>query len=328
MSVALALVGAGRMGAVHGAAIRRSRDARLAMVVDVDATAAEAVARGGRTTADLDEALVGVDGLVVAAPTPTHPSIVERAIEAQVPVLCEKPLSFDPEESLRLQQLADDAGVVLGVGFWRRFSRPWAAARRLLTEGAIGRPVMIRLSQWDADPPPPAFCSREVSGGLFVDCGVHEFELIEHLLGASISTVTATSLPPVDPEIAAVGDVDNGLVTVSTDDGVVGIVDLSRNARYGDDVRTEILGSEGALFIDGLPGGRLRMGDRHGLRTVPGTEMIDLMWGGVTAQLEAFLAAVRGERPTLADGGSSARATAAGLAAWRSLDGGGSAESL
>ena len=302
------------------------------MVVEPNAEAGHAMAGGATVTGDLDEAFGTVDALVVAAPTPLHAEIVGRCIDAGIPVLCEKPLSFDPATSFELHAAAEEAGVLVAVGFWRRWARPWSAARELLAAGAIGEPILLRLAQWDANPPPAAFCARDVSGGIFIDCGVHEFELVDFLLGDEIATVRATALAAVDPAIAAVGDVDNGLVEFTTDGGVVGLVDLTRNARYADDVRTEILGSDGALFVDGFPGGRLRIGDSNGMRIVGGTEMVDVMVGGVYAQLDAFISAVeigvQGAPSLLATARSSGLATAVGAGAWASLDTGGAVVSV
>ena len=322
MTVGMALVGAGRMGAMHAGIMRDSELVELRAVVDVNREAAAAAARGAKVFSRVEEALAlpEVEALVVAAPTPLHAAVAEAGLEAGRPVLCEKPLSFHPPVSVRLAERAAAAGLQLAVGFWRRFSPPWAAARRLLSEGAIGEARLLRLSQWDAHPPPASFCAREVSGGLPVDCGVHEFELIEFLTGRRAVTVRARALPAVDPEVAAAGDVDNCLMEVGIAGGAAAIIDLSRNCRYGDDVRTEILGSEGALFVDGLPTGRLRIGDRNGLREVAGSQTDDFMAAGVRGQLEAFARAVRGEAQELADGFAAARATAAGLAAWCSME--------
>lgn len=322
MTVGMALVGAGRMGAMHAGMMRDSELVELRAVVDVNREAAAAAARGAKVFSRTEEALAmpEVEALVVAAPTPLHAAVVEAGLEAGRPVLCEKPLSFHPPVSVHLAERAAAAGLTLAVGFWRRFSPPWATARRLLREGAIGEALLLRLSQWDAHPPPASFCAREVSGGLPVDCGVHEFELIEFLTGRRAAVVRARALPAVDPEVAAAGDVDNCLMEVGIEGGTAAVIDLSRNCRYGDDVRTEILGSEGALFVDGLPAGRLRIGDRNGLREVPGSQADDFMAAGVRGQLEAFARAVRGEAQELADGFAAARATAAGLAAWRSME--------
>ncbi len=254
----------------------------------------------------------GIDACLIASPTPTHPALVQAALDAGHHVLCEKPLALDPGEAERLGRRAADAGLVLQVGFWRRFSPPWTAAHAAITAGAIGRPLFVRLAQWDADPPPPSFCDPAVSGGLAVDCGVHEFDLAEWLTGAAVTSVQAWPLPTVDPAIAATGDLENLVTVAHLEGGVVATIDLSRNARYGDDVRTEILGSDGAVFVELLPTSRARIGDRDGLRTLPGSEVDDAFVAGVTAQLDAFVRAVRGEPVPHAGARESARATRAG----------------
>ena len=122
----------------------------------------------------------------------------------------------------------------------------------------------MRLAQWDAAAPPASFCDPAVSGGLAIDCGVHEYDLAEWLTGRRVVGVAAWSLPVVDAGVGSVGDVDNLVAVLELDDGAVATVDLSRNARYGDDVRTEVLGSSGAVFVDLLPTGRARLGDGDG----------------------------------------------------------------
>ena len=116
-----------------------------------------------------------------------------------------------------------------------------------------------------------------MSGGLAIDCGVHEYDLAEWLTGRRVVGVAAWSLPIVDAGVGSVGDVDNLVAVLELDDGAVATVDLSRNARYGDDVRTEVLGSSGAVFVDLLPTGRARLGDGDGVRDLPGSAADDAM---------------------------------------------------
>ena len=202
-----------------------------------------------------------LEACIVASPTVTHTAVVEAALGAGLHVLCEKPLALDPTEADRLGRMAEAVGLVLQVGFWRRFSPPWSAAKTAIDRGQIGRPLFVRLAQWDADAPPASFCDPAVSGGLAIDCGVHEYDLAEWLTGRRVTGVRAWSLPIVDEAVGAAGDVDNLLAVLRLDDGAMASVDLSRNARFGDDVRTEALGSAGALFVDLLPTGRARLGD-------------------------------------------------------------------
>ncbi len=250
----------------------------------------------------------------MVTPTPTHPEVVEAALEAGVHVLCEKPLALDVAVGDRLGSLAEQRGLVLQVGFWRRFAAPWRAARDCIDRGDIGAPLMLRLAQWDADPPPPAFCDPAVSGGLAVDCGVHEYDLAEWLTGRRIKRVSAWSLPIVDPGVGQSGDVDNLVAVLELDGGGVATVDLSRNARFGDDVRTEVLGSAGALLIDSLPVGRARIGTSSGLQVLAESEVDDVMADGVAGQARAFAAAVRGATGEVPTAEASNRATRVGQA--------------
>ena len=289
--VRLALVGVGRMGRVHARVLSSVEGIDLASVTDPAASTARAFAN------ELDVDLVelpeliaddDVDGWVVATPTPTHVEIVRAALRAGVHVLCEKPLSLDPEESVTVAAEARSAGRVLQIGFWRRFSPPWVAAKRLIDAGAIGRPLFVRLAQWDADPPPAAFCDPQVSGGLAIDCGVHEYDLAEWLTGAHVESVTARNLPIATEYVAAVGDVDNLVAWLHLQGGAVAIVDLTRNCRFGDDVRTEVLGEDGAILVDTLPTGRTRLCTASGIEVIEGSLTENAFAAGVRAQALAF----------------------------------------
>ena len=315
----LAVVGVGRMGTFHARTLAALDTISVTALADVSKEQVAAVADelGGIATYPSPETLLeasDVEAWLIATTTPSHPELVRKALGAGLHVLCEKPLALDPAVGAELSAVAQAKGLVLQVGFWRRFSPPWVRAKELLDAGAIGRPLLLRLAQWDAEPPPPAFCDPEVSGGLAIDCGVHEFDLVEWLTGRKIQRVDARRLPIVDAGLEAVGDVDNLLAVLDLDDGSVAIVDLSRNARYGDDVRTEILGSEGALFVNLLPEGRTRIGDAKGLRVVAGSETQDAMAAGVFAQAKAFATAIRGSTIDLPDGAASNRAVTVGRA--------------
>ena len=251
---------------------------------------------------------------MIATPTITHPEVVRLALGAGVHVFCEKPLALDPAESDALGTEAESRGLLLQVGFWRRFAPPWAVARELIAAGAIGRPLLLRLSQWDADPPPAAFCDPTSSGGLAIDCGVHEFDLAEWLTGLAVTRVTARYLPLVDESLATVGDVDNLVAILDLEGGVAATVDLSRNCRYGDDVRTEILGAEGALFVDLLPTSRTRLATSAGIETIARSQVEDAFAAGVVAQAEVFARVVRGEALEYPGSVASSRAVAIGLA--------------
>jgi scyllo-inositol 2-dehydrogenase (NAD+) len=249
--------------------------------------------------------------------------MVQHALNEQLHVLCEKPLALDVEVAKKLANEADSKKLVLQIGHWRRFSPPWVTAKRLLDEGAIGDPLMIRLSQWDANSPPASFCDVKVSGGLAIDCGVHEYDLAEWFFGEPAQAVRAWNLPLVEKSLEAVGDVDNLCAVLEFAESRTAIVDLSRNCRYGDDVRTEILGSNGAIFVDLLPTGRTRLATKDGVVEVSGSQAQDATSAGVENQLEAFVQAIKvGSASTVPNGYDSARSTNIGHAAIRAAKSG------
>jgi predicted dehydrogenase len=235
--------------------------------------------------------------------------------------MCEKPLSLDVDETRAIGRLARDAERILQLGFWRRFAPTWVAAKRLIDEGAIGRPVWARSSQWDAVVGSLHFCDPAVTGGLLIDLGVHDFDLIEWLTGERITVVETRVLRTVDPTLTGIGDMDNAHVTIELSGGVTGLVDLSRNAAYGDDVRTEILGEHGAVFVDTLPQGMTVVGTDAGLRDALPAPIEDAFLIGVAAELRAFAEAIRGERDadTLPGAEASARALSVARAALSSI---------
>jgi myo-inositol 2-dehydrogenase/D-chiro-inositol 1-dehydrogenase len=310
------------MGALHAETLAATDSIDVVAVADAVSVAAERVAAS--IGADCYESLEAlseqddVEAWLIATPTTTHPAIVEMALGAGLHVLCEKPLALDLAESERLGAQAAAAGLVLQIGFWRRFAAPWVAARQAIVDGAIGRPLMLRLAQWDADPPPASFCDPVTSGGLAIDCGVHEFDLVAWMTGLDIETVTARNLPLVDRSIGEIGDVDNLLAMLDLAGGAVATVDLSRNCRFGDDVRTEILGEGGAIFVDLLPVGRTRLADAGGVRVIPASEADDAFVEGIRAQAEAFADAIRGVPVEFPGAVDSTVAVAVGRAVQRS----------
>lgn len=307
------------MGRVHAAAFDSLDDVEVVAVAD-PSEESRAYARSkfphAATYADHRDALAHEDlhGCLIASPTPLHPQIVRDALDVGVHVLCEKPLALDPQVAIELAVRAREVDRVLQVGHWRRFSPPWAEAKRLLDAGAIGDPLMIRLSQWDANPPPASFCDVTVSGGLAIDCGVHEYDLAEWFFGAPVRAVRAWNLPLVDLSLRAVGDVDNLCAVLEFDGGRHAFVDLSRNCRYGDDVRTEILGSQGALFVDLLPTGRTRLATSNGVVVVESSIVEDATLAGVTRQAATFVRVALGEHQAVPDAVASARSTLIGHA--------------
>jgi predicted dehydrogenase len=291
----LALVGAGRMGSVHLRALARTRRVQLRVICDPSPAAAALGEQAGvPVEAEFERTLRRDDihCVLIAAPTPLHEELVSAALAAGKHVLCEKPLTLDPDADARLGAESDRLHLGLHVGFWRRHAWPYREAKRLLAEGAIGEPRMLRLAQWDAEPPPAAFCDPAVSGGIEIDCGVHECDLAAWLCGAPVVEAFARGAP-TRSDIAAVGDVESlaGLLVLAA--GQPASVDIARTAAFGDVVRSEIVGERGALICEAHGAGALLVRQEDGLREVlPMTD--DVLLDALARQVDALAAAVAG----------------------------------
>jgi predicted dehydrogenase len=257
----IGLIGLGRMGQIHARILAQHVDrARLVAVADIDAERARLTAeRFGAphwydNPADL-LARSDVHAVYIVTSSQTHVELVEAAARAGKDIFCEKPLALTLAETDRAIAAVERAGARLQLGFMRRTQTAYLRLKGAIQSGELGRPVLFRSTQRDPDAPPASFCDPAVSGGIFVDMGIHEFDLAHWLFDDEIEAVQAVGSATVFPELAAVGDLDNACVNLQFRGGVVGTVDLGRNARYGEDIRTEVVGSKGAMFVGAWPGG-------------------------------------------------------------------------
>jgi myo-inositol 2-dehydrogenase/D-chiro-inositol 1-dehydrogenase len=256
-NVSLGLVGVGRIGAMHAATIAglrpdlRARGVDLSFVltdVDLDRARSVAAEHGARAVPTVEELLAaGVDGLVIATGTGTHPSLIRAGVDAGLPVFCEKPVALSVAESLPLLDHICTAGGRVMIGHQRRFDAGYREARRAYAAGELGWIHSLRAVTCDVTPPPVEFLAT--SGGLFRDCSVHDFDVLRWLTGREVVEVYATGSNNGDPAIGAVGDVDTALAVVTLDDGTVASVSASRYNGAGHDVRLEIQGSRGTLVV-------------------------------------------------------------------------------
>ncbi len=257
----IGLIGLGRMGQVHARILARQVErARLVAIADVDHERVRLTAeRLGvpdwyDNPADL-LARSDIHAVYIVTPSHTHAELVEAAVRAGKDIFCEKPLALTLADTDRAIAAAAQAGVRLQVGFMRRTQLDYLRLKMAIRAGELGRPVLFRSTQRDADAPPASFCDPAVSGGIFVDMGIHEFDLARWLFDDEIKVVQAVGSALVFPALADVGDLDNACVNLQLRGGAVGTVDLSRNARYGEDIRTEVIGSAGGSFVGALPAG-------------------------------------------------------------------------
>ena len=233
-----------------------------------------------------------MEAVLIAAPTHQHEALVAAALAAGKHVLCERPLTFDPQVDLRLAAEADRRGLGLHVGFWRRHAWPYREARRLLADGAIGAPRMLRLAQWDAEPLSPAFCDPAVSGGIEIDAGVPQCDLAAWLCGSPVVEAFARAAP-TRTDIAAIGDVESMMGLLVLEAGQPVSIDLARTAAQADVMRSEIIGEHGSLICEVHGAGALLVHLDDGFREVlPMTD--DVKLDALARQIDALAAAIAG----------------------------------
>ncbi|HLK65647.1 MAG TPA: Gfo/Idh/MocA family oxidoreductase [Bryobacteraceae bacterium] len=248
------LIGVGRLGRMYGQYLaHRVPGVTLAAVADRKPGAAEAfanefgVAKWYPSHQDLlnDSA---IDAVAVITSTSTHKEVVIDAARSGKAIFCEKPISLTLEDAQEMIRAAAAKGVFFQMAFQRRFDAGYLAARRKLEAGAIGDPVMFTSISRDPYPPPLEFCDPRVSGGLIADMGVHDFDVGRMYMG-DVRRVHAIGGTLAYPEMKSVGDIDNAVVDLVFQSGALGVVQLSRNAAWGYDIRGELWGTKGSIQI-------------------------------------------------------------------------------
>ena len=241
--------GAGRIGAIHAANLAASGRARLKHIVDVHAPAAQALAaQHGAQVSTTEAALTDpeVGAVIVASSTDTHADLVIAAARAGKAIFCEKPIDLSLARVDACIAEVKRAGVPMLVGFNRRFDPSFAELRRRIGAGAIGAVEQVVITSRDPGPPPVAYI--KVSGGLFRDMTIHDFDMARWMLGEEPVEVFAYGTNLVDPAIGAAGDVDSAMVLLKTESGRMAHINNSRRASYGYDQRIEVHGSAGRLI--------------------------------------------------------------------------------
>jgi myo-inositol 2-dehydrogenase/D-chiro-inositol 1-dehydrogenase len=284
MALRLLLIGAGRMGRVHLAAIEASDAVRAVAVVEpVAASRQQLSERGLALFESLDTALSagGFDAALVAAPSGLHRDLVEALTSAGVPTLCEKPCGLHSADTRHAADRAAATGTPLQVGYWRRFVPDLRDLRDEIAGGALGEIALIQAWQWDGEPPGAAF--RRASGGPLLDMGVHEFDMVRWLTGQELTlqAVVESDVNSVEP---VEGDPESVLAAGKLSGGGVVVVSLGRRFDHGDCCWVEVIGTRGSRRCEFMTGAD---GDAVFKRA-----LVD--------QVEAFAAGLRGEPSTAA----------------------------
>lgn len=297
----LGLIGLGRIGAFHAETLIGLPGVESLVVTDPVPAAVDRVTAvlDVDTAGTPDEMLrAGVDGVVIAAATDAHPQLILAAIDAGVPVFCEKPVARDVREAVAVLRRVEAAGAPVQIGYNRRFDPGFLAARRAVISGELGRVHTVRSTTMDPAPPPAAYVAA--SGGIFRDCSVHDFDIIRFVTGREVVEAYAIGSARGDTVFAAAGDVDTAAAVLTLDDDTLVLVSNTRFNPRGYDVRLELHGSRDSIAV-GLE-------DRLPLRSVePGVTFpagpphrffMDRFAAAYRAELAAFTEVVARARPS------------------------------
>ena len=252
--IKVGIIGAGRIGKVHITSIStRVKDAVIKTVADPflsDETAAWAKSMGvEHTTKDYKEIINDpeIQAVLICSSTDTHAPISVEAIKAGKHVFCEKPISHDVAAIQQVIDALKGTGLKYMVGFNRRFDHNFEAVQKAVAAGKIGKPEIIKITSRDPEPPSAEYV--KVSGGMFLDMTIHDFDMVRYLSGAEVEEVYVQAANLVDPAIGEAGDVDTAVITMKMSNGAIAVIDNSRRAAYGYDQRAEVFGSDGMVAV-------------------------------------------------------------------------------
>ena len=319
----LAVIGTGRMGSVHVANIvNKVPEANLVAICDIRLDVAQAVAdRWGisRVVQDYHELLADetIEAVLIATTTSTHAEVIKDCAKAGKHIFCEKPIALDLARIDEALEAVELAGVKLQVGFNRRFDKNFQRVKEIVQSGELGRPCMLKITNRDPELPSKEFL--RVSGGLFLDMTIHDFDMAQFQIG-EVTEVYATGSVLIDSELEEFGDLDTALLTLKFKDGTIGSIDNSRQSVYGYDQRLEVFCLEGTAMAENEKENMVLKGNREGFQSsrVPNF-FIQRYAPCYVDEVRQFLVSVRDDLPTVVTGEDGRKAVVIGYAAWKSF---------
>ncbi len=317
------LIGAGRIGRVHAENLAyRIPEANVLVVSDVVSEAAQKCAADfGIPQAVQDHRAVlddpRVEAVVICSSTDTHSQFIEEAAAVGKHIFCEKPIDHDLDRIDRALAVVERYGVKLQIGFNRRFDPNFKQVHDLVAAGKIGTPHLVRITSRDPAPPPVSYI--KVSGGIFLDMTIHDFDTARFLITDEVGEIYATGAVLVDPAIGEAGDLDTAVVTLRYTGGAIGTIDNSRRAVYGYDQRVEVFGSDGVIIVGNNTPHQAVYSNTEGVHgALPLYFFLERYTEAYVAEMKAFIEAVRQDATPPVTGPDGRVPVVMGLAAWKS----------
>jgi len=321
--VNVGIIGAGRIGRVHVENLAyHIPEANVVAIADIFVEAAEKCAADfGIPSAAKDHRAIlendQIEAVVICSSTDTHAQFIEEAAALGKHIFCEKPIDLDLKRIDRALEAVDKAGVKLQVGFNRRFDPSFKRVRDMVAEGKVGTPHIVHIISRDPAPPPIEYI--KVSGGIFVDMTIHDFDMARYLIGSEAEEVYAAGGVMVDPKIGEAGDIDTAMVTLRYANGAIGSIDNSRQAVYGYDQRVEVFGSEGGIVVANRTPDNAIISDADGVRAAkPLYFFIERYTDAYIAEMKEFISCILEDKAPSVTGIDGRIPVVMGLAAWKS----------
>jgi len=322
-SINVGLIGAGRIGRVHAENLAyRIHDANLAVVADVIIENANKCAADFRIPSVApDPAAIfaddSIDAVLICSSTDTHASLIIAAAQTGKHIFCEKPVALNLEKFDKALEAVEQAGVKLQIGFNRRFDPNFKQARQLVADGKIGTPHIVRITSRDPAPPPIEYI--KVSGGIFLDMTIHDFDMARYLIADEVEEVYATGGVMVNPAIGEAGDIDTAVVTLRYAGGAIGVIDNSRQAVYGYDQRVEVFGSAGAVVVSNNTPNHAVLSNIEGVHSAkPLYFFLERYTESYVTEMKAFIETIQQDTEPPITGFDGRIPIVMGLAAWKS----------
>lgn len=319
------IIGAGRIGRVHAQSISyHIPNATIKAVSDVRLDGVEEWAKSlgiENVYSDYHKILEDkdIDAVLVCSSTDTHAQISIEAAEAGKHIFCEKPIDYDLDRINKVLEAVEKAGVKFQVGFNRRFDHNFNRINQVTKDGVIGDPHIIKITSRDPEPPPIEYV--KVSGGIFFDMAIHDFDMARFQAGCEATEVFAVGDALVDPEIGKAGDVDTAVITIKFENGAIAVIDNSRRAAYGYDQRVEVFGSKGSVEArnDTETNTVVRTADNVA-SDKPLYFFLERYMGSFVEEMKQFFAAIENDTETPVKGIDGLNSVIIAMAAKKSLD--------
>ncbi|HVV70230.1 MAG TPA: inositol 2-dehydrogenase [Verrucomicrobiae bacterium] len=319
------IIGAGRIGKVHAENLAfRVPEARACAITDLNREAAQSVASrcGIPTVAGSVEQILGdptIKAVLICSSTDTHADLIVRAAQAGKHIFCEKPIAHSLAKIDAALAAARQAGVKLQIGFNRRFDANFARVRSAVVNGEVGKPRLLHIISRDPGPPPISYV--KVSGGIFLDMTIHDFDMARFLIGDEVEEIYTAGGVMVDRAIGEAGDLDTALIVLRFRNGVIGTIDNCRQAAYGYDQRVEILGSAGKIATDNCyPNQATLSTGQNVYRDLPLNFFMERYTESFATEIRSFVKSVAEDKPTAVTGLDGRIPVVMGLAARKSFD--------